>query len=591
MVEVELEGGALVARCPQLLKRLLLLAGVAVVVILGLTIASAFASHGRGTNVSVSVSPSGIATVVLDQRVQGSCTIGQAVGSGSVTLYSLSGPGGSRSSIGNHSATAYCTRRAGSFIETRATITIDMTARADGWYVVRHTGGAKVDNIINVNGGGFDSATSWSSEAQFEKVAGHQTGSPTFGVQLPFAASIGYEYSQNLVAVDPDGGAVVANTMCCNTSAPDYAVTYDVITVNGSEVVGQQIVIPASTTGTLDTSEFIEFKVRVTDDDGEFSEVDMVLSPTTNAPPVMTPPSPTTRNLNGGSSLQIPLSATDPNTGQTVTFSLSGQPSWITLSQTVGNPATGTLSVNPPAATHGTFVVNVNATDDNAGLQATTSFTMTFHIAGVPDLPTSLVATPGDGVIEVAWVAPVSDGGSAITGYLLEYRPVGSSDPYSTLTVAGGPAQITGVTNDVEYEVRVRAVAVNGQGVPATVTATPFGLADAPGAVRDLASVVSSEHVSVSWTAPESDGGAPITGYRVEVRKAGETGWSTVTTTRATARARSSRRRRCSAGPRRAPRRTRRSAAAPRSTRRSTPARAAPRCRSRRPAPGRARGR
>jgi hypothetical protein len=531
VIELDIQDGAVVARSPQLFKRLLILAGLAIAVVLGLTVASAFAGHGRGTNVAVSVSPSGIATVVLDQRVQGSCTVGQVWGSGSVTLYSMPSAGGARTDEGTFNATAYCTRKAGTFIETRATITIDMSSMPDGWYVVRHTSGAKVSNIINVNGGSFMSSTDWSSESQFRKTTGQQTGSPGFGVQLPFAASIGYEYNQNLVAVDPDGGAVVANTMCCVTTDPDLAVTYDVINVTGTEVVGQQIVIPSSVTGTLSNGQYIEFKVRVTDNDGEYSEVDMVLSPTTNAPPALTPPAQTTLPVTGGSSTQVPLSATDPDTGQTVTFSLSGQPSWITLSQTPGNPATGGLNVNPPATTHGTFVFNVNATDNASGLPATSSFTMTVVVVGVPDAPTSVVATPGDGEIAVAWVDPVDDGGSAIIGYQLQYRPVGSSDAYATLAVTSGPATIPGLTSDVEYEVVVRAVTANGVGAGTTVTATPYSLAGAPGAVQDLATVVSSEHVTLSWTPPADDGGAAITGYRVEVRKVGDAGWTTVTTT------------------------------------------------------------
>lgn len=42
--------------------------------------------------------------------------------------------------------------------------------------------------------------------------------------------------------------------------------------------------------------------------------------------------------------------------------------------------------------------------------------------ATVPGAPTGLGATADDGAVDLIWTAPVSDGGSAITDYIVEWR-------------------------------------------------------------------------------------------------------------------------------------------------------------------------
>lgn len=77
--------------------------------------------------------------------------------------------------------------------------------------------------------------------------------------------------------------------------------------------------------------------------------------------------------------------------------------------------------------------------------------------ATVPDAPTSLTATAGDSEIDLAWTAPASDGGSAITGYKV-YRDTASPattllDTIGVTTSYNDPT----VSNGTEYFYRVKA--------------------------------------------------------------------------------------------------------------------------------------
>ena len=128
---------------------------------------------------------------------------------------------------------------------------------------------------------------------------------------------------------------------------------------------GEIVDVPELEVDGVPLGQYVEFKVRVTDDDGEFSDLDMVLSPTENAPPTFDPPDEgTTYEMSAGTPTTIPLEASSPDSERNVSFSLSGQPEWVNLNQTPGNPAKGSITVNPPPTVTGTFVINVNANDD-----------------------------------------------------------------------------------------------------------------------------------------------------------------------------------------------------------------------------------
>ena len=101
----------------------------------------------------------------------------------------------------------------------------------------------------------------------------------------------------------------------------------------------------------------------------------------------------------------------------------------------------------------------------------------------VPDAPQSLNISPDDtGTLDVSWEAPASDGGSAITGYKVQWKSgsedfdgsAGSTRQAEITDPASRTHTITGLTDGVEYAVRVIAVNDVGDGPPSDeATGTP----------------------------------------------------------------------------------------------------------------------
>jgi hypothetical protein len=140
-----------------------------------------------------------------------------------------------------------------------------------------------------------------------------------------------------------------------------------------------------------------------------------------------------------------------------------------------------------------------------------------FPSSGPMSAPTSLVATGGNAQIALAWTAPSYNGGSAITGYTVEYTPSGGSAQTVSTGSTSTSYTLTGLTNGTAYTVRVAGVSASGTGAYSTsVSGTPIAVS-APTAVRNLR-VTSTEFCGYAlneWDAPLSDGGGPISGYRV----------------------------------------------------------------------------
>jgi hypothetical protein len=156
------------------------------------------------------------------------------------------------------------------------------------------------------------------------------------------------------------------------------------------------------------------------------------------------------------------------------------------------------------------------------------------HVSGtVPDVPFGVSARAGDASARISWSLP-TDNGSAITSYTVV--AVDSSDARrggERCIATGASASscvVDNLTNGDRYSFTVFATNLIGSSATskASKLVTPMGDPEAPFNVRATGSV-EGPWVTVSWTAPSSDEGSPITGF-----SASTSGGHTCSTTGAT---------------------------------------------------------
>ena len=152
--------------------------------------------------------------------------------------------------------------------------------------------------------------------------------------------------------------------------------------------------------------------------------------------------------------------------------------------------------------------------------------------AAAAGAPSSLRATPGNGQVALSWSAPSSTGGAAITGYRVEWKRNTATAwlDVNSVTSTTTSLRLRGLTNGTAYDFRVSAINTAGTGaVSNVVNATPAVAATAPGAPTSLTATAGNGQVILSWSAPSSNGGAVITGYKVEYKTSAANTWTTVT--------------------------------------------------------------
>lgn len=133
-------------------------------------------------------------------------------------------------------------------------------------------------------------------------------------------------------------------------------------------------------------------------------------------------------------------------------------------------------------------------------------------VQSVPGAVENLEAESGsNGQIDIIWDAPLSDGNSAITDYVIQYKVGSSYVPFVDGVSISTDGLITGLVNGTEYLIRVAAKNSIGQGPFGTpVSATPSTV---PGQPTNLSVSMSGTEATLSWQAPVSNGGAEIVDY------------------------------------------------------------------------------
>lgn len=137
----------------------------------------------------------------------------------------------------------------------------------------------------------------------------------------------------------------------------------------------------------------------------------------------------------------------------------------------------------------------------------------------VPEAPRQVVSENSQ-TLSVFLVAPVSDGGSPITGYTIRVTNPTYGGRTCAATVDNPMCTFSGLKNGVTYSVSATATNAVGQGPAAVSTGTPKGWT--PSAPQNVAATMVYGDAWVSWD-PQVSGAHDISGFRVTADPGGLT--------------------------------------------------------------------
>ena len=283
------------------------------------------------------------------------------------------------------------------------------------------------------------------------------------------------------------------------------------------------------------TGDAIELKLTETETETE--------TETGNSMPTFTEGNTTSRSFDEtagnaaattASNIGAPVAATDPDAGDTLTYTLRG----ADAAKFDVDDATGQIKTKSGQTydyeAKAIYAFTVAVEDGNGGSDTITVILEVTDQNEPPLAPTPVFVSPTSGSasrLNVSWHPPDNTGRPNITSHDLQYREVGAANYRNgPQNVSGTRTTISGLRPGTVYQVQVRATNPEGDGVwtPAVERSTSQNSEPDPPAVTHglRATGVSQTRIDLSWNAPTDDGGASITGYRIEIFDDGGSTWS-----------------------------------------------------------------
>jgi hypothetical protein len=227
--------------------------------------------------------------------------------------------------------------------------------------------------------------------------------------------------------------------------------------------------------------------------------------------PATVPGAPTAVTATSGGSQSATVSFTAPaaNGGDPVNY-------YTVTASPGGQTATGTGSpITVTGLTDGTaYTFTVTATNSVGTGPASAPSNSVSPGVSVPGAPTALTATAGNTKVTLAWTAPATNGGSAITGYWVYVGTASGAESATPVNQAAATAAsyaVTGLTDGTKYYFKVKAQNAAGTSAAsneASAIPSPVNFTAKPGTATDISAGANGSVWSVG-TATVS-GGHPV---------------------------------------------------------------------------------
>jgi hypothetical protein len=257
--------------------------------------------------------------------------------------------------------------------------------------------------------------------------------------------------------ITSDGGAsVTARGVCWSTTSNPVATGNHTTDGTGSGIFASSI------TGlTANTTYYVKAYATNSAGTSYGTEITFTTSPATSVVPTLSTTAITAiTQITATSGGNITSDGGASVTARGVCWSLYDGPS-TSDPKTSDGFGTGTFISNITGLTPGTLYHVRAYAINSAGVSygGDVTFTTNAITSIVPGAPTIGTATKGNAEASVTFTAPVSDGGSAITGYTVTSSP-------GTITGTGtaSPIIVVGLTNGTAYTFTVTATNANGTG-------------------------------------------------------------------------------------------------------------------------------
>ena len=147
----------------------------------------------------------------------------------------------------------------------------------------------------------------------------------------------------------------------------------------------------------------------------------------------------------------------------------------------------------------------------------------------LPDPPTNINATAGNSSASVSFTPPLNNGGSPILNYIVTSNPENISSSGSN-----SPISVSGLTNGQSYTFTLVAVNSIGASVVSSVSNSIIPISSTPTVLPPTAplnveGISGTNLITLTWTAPTTDGGSPVTGYKIVYGQSSSVNRDTIT--------------------------------------------------------------
>lgn len=307
-----------------------------------------------------------------------------------------------------------------------------------------------------------------------------------------------------VISAAASGGSLTFSAASGVTGSPTPTVTYDLLI--GGSVVASGIASGYTLTGIAAGSQIV-VRATASNSAGNATASSAAFTVTAAA---TAPGQVTGLTLGAATSNGQPLSWTAPSNGgaaitdYVVQYSPAGANSWATFADGTSTATSATVTGLSPSTSYDYRVAAINSV--GTGTYSGTATGSTAAAATVPGAPTGLTLGAATSTTQaLTWTAPASNGGAAITDYVVQYSPAGGNSwaTFADGTSATASATVTGLTASTSYDYRVAAVNSAGQGAYSGTATGSTGAAAAP---TNVARLLASSLVGVTESGDATNG-------------------------------------------------------------------------------------